>query len=594
MPPVRPEPQAPSSRNPNLARATLLSNKWTIRILILGGVALAIYFGYQSLLPSTESEEVTLTHTVSRMNLLDTVVERGMLESQSTVNGVCRLHGYSNKITYLAEEGAHVEKDEVVVRFDSSSIKKDLIEERILLTKAQAKVDEAVEQIEVQKNQNESDIASAELEKTLAELDLEKYRDGDYTAELADMERSIAESKAALSQKQDRLKNMRVLVKKGFREPEQVRQLEQEVVSARFQVERDEQKKDVLEKFEKKRKLTELRSKAEETVRKLARAKTTAKANLAKARLKLEAAREELVYQQQEVEEEEEQLKHCEIVASQAGTVAYANNRWMDQQFRVRPGGNIHRRQTVFHLPDMTRMQVKLEFHESIINKLAIGKSATIRVDAFSDFALRGEISKIADLARSDTDANTQNYTGIVKIEHFPSELKLKPGMTAETEILIRELKDVLAVPVQAVTEHLDNDYVYVKTKQGFERRKIQVESGNESYLVVTSGLEVGEEVAMDAYQRGLDDFGTNNHDGPSESDFPSEESSTEKSSQPADTPEKKAPPATQPNNVGKTSSELESKDAKANPEPATSSSPSDSTPQAKEDGDRSPSSSGQ
>jgi RND family efflux transporter MFP subunit len=504
-------------------------------------------------MPAPEAEDITLTHTVSRMDLTDTVIERGRVESQSTVEGICRLHGYANKITYIVEEGAHVKDGEVVVRFDSSEIEKELIEERIALTKAQAAVDEATEQIEVQKNQNESDIASAELAKTLAELDLKKYEQGDYEAELADIDRGIAESKAALSQKQDQLKNMRVLVKKGFREPEQVRQLEQEVVSARFQVERDEQKKDVLVNFDKGRKLTELQFNAAETGRKLERAKATAKANLAKADLKLAASKEELKYAEEEVEEEEEQLEYCEIVASQAGTVAYANNRWMDQQFRVRPGGSIHRRQTVFHLPDMSRMQVELEFHESIINKLKIGKTATIRVDAFPDDVLYGRVEKISDLARSDTDSDTQNYTGYVTIDSFPSDLKLKPGMTAETEILIRKLEDVIAVPVQAVTEHLGTDYAYVRSPSGFKRTKIKIEAGNESYIIVANGLNEGDEVAMDAYQRGLDDFGTSGEDTKAPSDFESEESDDGSND---DDPQKEG--TDDDSQVGKTSEELE------------------------------------
>ena len=512
--------QANSTPSPANAAALRGLVQWGTRLLLIAGVGLGIYFLSQLFQPSAETEEVTLTFTVARMNLSDTVVERGMLESQSTVEGICKLHGYSNKITYIAEEGAHVKKGDVVVRFDSSGIEKSLIEERIALTKAQAAVDEAIEQIEVQKNQNESDITAAQLEKTLAELDLTKYKDGDFEAELADIDRSIAESKATLSQKQESLKNMRVLVKKGFREPEQVRQLEQEVISAKFQVERDEQKKDVLVNYDKRRKLTELTSKAEETVRKLERAEATAKAELSKAELKLAAAREELKYAEKEVSEEEQQLKNCEIIATQDGTVAYANHRWMDEEFRVRPGGNIHRRQTVFHLPDMSKMQVQLEFHESLINKLKVGKKATIRTEAFPDHILHGRIKKIADLARSDTDSNTQNYTGIVIIDDFPEDLQLKPGMTAETEILIRKLEDVIAVPVQAVTEHLGSDYAYVKTAQGFERRTIEIESGNESYVVVKSGLEVGDEIAMDAYQRGLDDFGTSGENSQTKSEF--------------------------------------------------------------------------
>ncbi len=419
------------------------------------------------------------------------------------------MHGWENRITYIVEEGAHVQEGDVVVRFDNSRIVEDLAEEQILLTKVKASVDEAEQQLAVQKNENESAIAAAELKMQLAELDLEKYLEGDYKAELAELDRSIAESKAILAQKRDMAESLRVLVKKGFREPEQLRQMEQEVTSAQFQLDRDEQKKEVLEKFDYKRKITELQSNAEEAVRELARAETTAQSNLAKAEYRLEAARKEFRLQEEEVKEEEEQLEHCEIKASQAGTVAYANHRYIDPQYRVRPGGSIHRRQTVFHLPDMSRMQVRLEIHESLINKIVEGQQAKIKVESYPDVELSGAIDRIADLARSDGDSEEQKYTATILIDSFPKQVKLKPGMTARTEIMIRTMENVVAIPVQAVTEHLNQEYAFVVTEKGLERRAIDTSAGNESFLIVESGLEVGEQVALDAYQRGLEDFGS-------------------------------------------------------------------------------------
>ena len=484
-------------------------SKWLIRSGILGGIIAIGYLLLPLFQSADETEKLTLTHTLKLRTITDTVIEHGTLESQSVVEGICRLHGWENRITYIVEEGAHVQEGDVVVRFDNSRIVEDLAEEQILLTKVKASVDEAEQQLAVQKNENESAIAAAELKMQLAELDLEKYLEGDYKAELAELDRSIAESKAILAQKRDMAESLRVLVKKGFREPEQLRQMEQEVTSAQFQLDRDEQKKEVLEKFDYKRKITELQSNAEEAVRELARAETTAQSNLAKAEYRLEAARKEFRLQEEEVKEEEEQLEHCEIKASQAGTVAYANHRYIDPQYRVRPGGSIHRRQTVFHLPDMSRMQVRLEIHESLINKIVEGQQAKIKVESYPDVELSGAIDRIADLARSDGDSEEQKYTATILIDSFPKQVKLKPGMTARTEIMIRTMENVVAIPVQAVTEHLNQEYAFVVTEKGLERRAIDTSAGNESFLIVESGLEVGEQVALDAYQRGLEDFGS-------------------------------------------------------------------------------------
>ncbi len=349
-------------------------------------------------------------------------------------------------------------------------------------------------------------------------------------AEIAELDRSIAESKAALEQRKEELKNMRILVKKGYREPERLVQMDQAVKSARFQVDRDEQKKEVLTKFTYLRQITELESKSKEAVRKLVRAEATAKAEMTKARLKLAAAKERLEIESKELKEEEQQLEKAVIKATQSGTVAYANHRWMDPEYRIRPGGSVHRRQTVFHLPDMSRMQVQLEVHESLINKLKVGQKAIIQVAPFPDQKFNGRIKKIADLARSDRNSEEKAYTAIVTIDDFPPDIKLKPGMSAETEIHVRTLKDVIAVPVQTVTQIAGKEFAYVKRGNQFVRTAIKVSEGNESFLVLNEGLELGDEIAMDAYQRGLSDIENENIDdlNQTESEFADEDNANE------------------------------------------------------------------
>lgn len=454
-----------------------------------------------------ESEIDALTYTVGRTTLRDTIVERGTLESQSTVNGVCQLHGYRNKITFIVEEGAPVKAGDVVVEFDASEIEKEIAQKKIKVTAAEKAVTEATQQIEVQKNKNESDIAAARLEKELADLDLEKYEKGDYIAELADHERSIAESEAALAQFEDQLKNTKVLVKKGFREPEQLRQLERQVTSARFQVERDRQRKEILEKFQYRRQITELKNKADEAARKLERAIANASSEMTKAESELARANEELEIEREELEELQEQLEHSVIKAPHAGTVAYANRQYMDPEYKIRSGGTVYRNQVVFFLPDLENMQVNLEVHESVVNKLAIGQPATIRVDSYPDHEFRGKVSKVSDLARSDYGIQVKAYSTVVTIDSIPEGVRLKPGMTAEVEVLTRTLEDVMVLPVQAVTQYLGLDFAFVKKGNRFERKMIEVREGNEAFLIVEEGLDVGDVVALDAYQRGLTEF---------------------------------------------------------------------------------------
>src|SRR6202020_487976 len=110
----------------------------------------------------------------------------------------------------------------------------------------------------------------------------------------------------------------------------------------------------------------------------------------------------------------------------------------------------VRERQKIFSLPDITRMQVNTKVHESQVDKLANARNmkAKIRVDAFAAEMLDGTVTDVAPLPDSTNffSSDIKVYTTKVKIDQpLPG---LKPGMTAQVEILVDRKTDVLTVPV--------------------------------------------------------------------------------------------------------------------------------------------------
>jgi HlyD family secretion protein len=477
---------------------------WLLLLLLVFGIP----GGYLIAHNMKDVEETSLTWTVAPSDLRITVTERGTLASQKTVNGVCEIEGYDNKIIFIVEEGSTVNAGDVVVRFDSAQIDKKIAEERLEVTKATGEVETKLQELEVAKNTGESEIATADLELTLAVLDLEKYEQGDYQVTLNDLQGKIALATVDLDKAESTLKNTRDLLKKGFREPEQVRVAEQEVARAKFYLQRDEETLKVTEKFEYKRKLTEYKAKADEAKRKLARANSTAVANTRKAQGALAGAEAQLLIQKEEMAEAEKQRDRCEIKAIQAGVVAYANEEWWSESRRIREGGTVYERQIVFFIPDMELMQVEVKIHESEVKRIAAGQKALIRVDAFANQSFTGTIKSVAQLSKSDGyfSAGVKEYTTIVVLDER-STMALRPGMTAEVEILVDSLKHVIAVPVQAVAEHRGRHFIYAQTKDTIDRRQVEVGASNNRMIVVKSGVTEGDVVALDARSRAAKEF---------------------------------------------------------------------------------------
>lgn len=55
----------------------------------------------------------------------------------------------------------------------------------------------------------------------------------------------------------------------------------------------------------------------------------------------------------------------------------------------------------------------------------------------------------------ASSQSSVQNDDTIIVINKLPTEFAIKPGMTADADILGGAYKDVFAVPVGAITKHL-------------------------------------------------------------------------------------------------------------------------------------------
>jgi RND family efflux transporter MFP subunit len=481
--------------------------------LIVAGLGVAVVaalliFGWRWLSPSDPVDATVLTHAVARRTIQDSVVEQGTLESQNTVYGTCELPGWQNKIIFIVPEGARVKSGDVVVRFDSSETQKEVDQQKVKVAEADGEVEQAQQELQVQANKNESEIAAAELALTLAEMDVRKYREGELTMNKADYESAIAEGQAELEKASDDLENIRALIKRGFRSPEQLRELELRKDSAAYRVERDRRKLDLLMNFESPRKIAELEAQAKEAARKLERARTTAQAEAKKAELKLSNAKTQLELQRQQLTQLEDVLKKCELKAPQEGTVVYANMPWFDDNERIREGATVRREQNIFYIPDMSKMRVMVNVHESVINKVKDKQVAIVRVDAYPDKVFEGIVDSVSPLASSAFFSESKVYQVRVLISQIPEAVRLKPGMSAEVEVLVGTYDDVVAVPINAVTEHFQLSYAYVRNGAKFDRRTVEVGRATQSFVEIKSGLQPNDVVALDAHQRGIADFG--------------------------------------------------------------------------------------
>ena len=196
----------------------------------------------------------------------------------------------------------------------------------------------------------------------------------------------------------------------------------------------------------------------------------------------------------------ENQIAACRLVAPIDGPVVYAND--PNRRFgptAIEEGATVRERQKIFSIPDLGgSMQVLVKVPESMVDQVARGLRGRIKVDAFPQETLAGLVSEVAALPDTQQlfERTQKVYSTRVKIGNGPAGLR--PGMTAQVEILVADLDNVLSVPTQAVLRRDDKFQVAVKTADGrFVRRDVIVGAENEKSIEIKKGIEPGDRVAL-------------------------------------------------------------------------------------------------
>lgn len=450
---------------------------------------------------SGEDIDDAITAVASNTAVPHQVLAGGELQSSRAVEVVCDVEALQMKIVHMVQEGTQVKADQIVVQLDPSEISERLAKQQIQVTQADAIAKAAAEDLKIQRNLAASAVAEAELALRLAELDRKAYTQGEYQVELNDLRGSIALAETDLQEATETVDHFQMLVKKGFRSPEQLQAKRQAVAQAKYALNRDQEKLQVLENFTKERQVVELTAKAEEAVRELERSKGSATATISKAETDLEVALATAAMERTQLEKVQKQLVLCDVRAPVAGTLVYAK----DKNKKIELGAPVHFKQQLFTLPDLSSMQVEAFVHESEVKKVAPGMLVTVRVDAFPNLALQGHVTDVAtfyDATRHWLSGGVKEYATMVLLENLPEKETLRPGMTAQTRIQVGELSDGVVVPLTAIAHNQGTYYCYVASSAGFVRRELTLGENTENYVEVLTGLQAGERVALDAQMR--------------------------------------------------------------------------------------------
>lgn len=158
---------------------------------------------------------------------------------------------------------------------------------------------------------------------------------------------------------------------------------------------------------------------------------------------------------------------------------------------------------------DPDRIYVLATIDEVDVGRLRLGLPVSISIDAFAGERFEGAIRRISPIV---SGGKLETRTADVWVYFSRKDARIKPGMSADIEILITTLTEVLSAPSQAIIERDGKKQVYVAEGKGLAAgsgtrvRLRPVEAGESNWIntEIKKGLSPGEFIVTTPEAEGL------------------------------------------------------------------------------------------
>lgn len=185
------------------------------------------------------------------------------------------------------------------------------------------------------------------------------------------------------------------------------------------------------------------------------------------ANQRINASKYAVASAQANLAEANKNLSRTTIVAPTGGTVSLLS---VEEGERVVGTGQMSGTE-MLRIADMSTMEVQVDVGENDIPKVKVNDSALIEVDAYTNRKFKGLVTQIASSSKGAATASTTSTSSAEQVTNYvvririlrdsykdlldpnnPRRFPFRPGMSANVDIQTHREKDVLSIPINAVT----------------------------------------------------------------------------------------------------------------------------------------------
>jgi RND family efflux transporter MFP subunit len=466
------------------------------RRAIVGGTGfLAAGFFLLQLIPSNRDGSFLIA-AVQEGPFEVKIVESGTLQALRSVTYSSAIPGGQAKIIYLVPEGSSVEENDLLIQFDSTPFEDELRKTEAQATQAKAERIKAEQDLKLLRIRNQDELTEARDKQRLAELELSSIEEGKGKVAEAESAASLAQARRDLEKAVSNYEDLKPLLEEGFITKLELDRARQAVEKAEEDLELLEIKHQTYMEYTRPAEVEGGRAalyNAKEALRQLEQATTY---RLSQAQAALELARSKVAELGGKMELQKQNISHCEIRATVSGMVIYKDVFFGSDKRKVQVGDQVWPNQPLIMLPDLSQMVVETQVRETDIYKVEKNQQVVIRVDAYPELELKGEVSFIGTLAQEERGVRAGKYFRVTILIR-EVDPRLRPGMTTRVELLVDRIEEARFIPLEAVFEKGGRRYCWVLRDGDPEVQEVLTGPSNDNHIVIEAGLEGGERVLL-------------------------------------------------------------------------------------------------
>jgi multidrug resistance efflux pump len=353
---------------------------------------------------------------------------QGQLESSTVSTIMSGFHGTAT-IIHIAPEGVRVSKGDVLVRFDSSALERELVK--------------------------------LERDVTLARLELNGLEKAELPLELKNIESDLTKAKLDYETESQYMEESINLAKEGLVSDQEVKKqkLKVDEITAKFNT------------LKLQKKLTE---------------EYLHPSRIEKAKATLASAEQELTLTRG-------QLDKSIIRAPMDGVTSYRPINVGGEFRVVRIGDTVYPNQPFMVLPNIDDLVIRIEVPENELSRVQEGNKVVIYPVAFPRLKLNGVVRSVGAVAQSSPlhPAWQKYFRATIDLEDI--EPQLRPGMSVTANIFAYSNEDATVIPRTAVSWENGQAFAEVVTGSKVEKRRLELGMANNESFEVVDGVSPGD-----------------------------------------------------------------------------------------------------